>query len=644
MSAELGKDCSLSDYIKRHDPKKLCWMPLWETGSIKVRPSTATFDPQATSRLGTCDASGVWTTNSNECEVEMVCVSLPAPHDNGINLDTFGQLQANVIIRHVENKHTWLKVSGGKAKVVANAKKHPGVAVWYDAGNGYWRSSIWPLVRDFLAFKTTGVDARANRTKRASPQVSQEEEHVYEEKEDTNEEIPLGQPVLVDDAPLHDDAANGLLNWQLKAPAVKAPAVKAPAVKAPAVLENYFGAPSKRNKTDESNVVPVAGVFGGKDKLQSFLDEHCVWEETAPVRQWLGVKEMLATYNAEMGTTLKEMDFKYDLKSHGATSADYKEKGQAILSDVPLCRNTANGLLNWRLKVVGTPSKRKKEREVAEEREAAEGKDKLQSFLDEHCVWEETAPVRQWLGVKEMLATYNAEMGTTLKEMDFKYDLRWHGATSADYKEKGQAILSHVPLCRNTANGLLNWRLKAVGSPSKRKKTDESNVVPVASVVVQAVGVPIAQRPNRPVRGKDWLTPIDTHQQTMLYCGHIQDLWRYLKQYDLHKHNNPATWKAIREWTYTESGRKWLALAGMTPDGITLDHIHCKADGIIDHPYNCFLMPGSANSHFKDKWSEEKAQYIGELATRTSFRFVKWYIDESKKYKIDCSKFTGAGL
>ena len=524
MSAELGKDCSLSDYIKRHDPKKLCWMPLWETGSIKVRPSTATFDPQATSRLGTCDASGVWTTNSNECEVEMVCVSLPAPHDNGINLDTFGQLQANVIIRHVENKHTWLKVSGGKAKVVANAKKHPGVAVWYDAGNGYWRSSIWPLVRDFLAFKTTGVDARANRTKRASPQVSQEEEHVYEEKEDTNEEIPLGQPVLVDDAPLHDDAANGLLNWQLKAPAVKAPAV----------LENYFGAPSKRNKTDESNVVPVAGVFGGKDKLQSFLDEHCVWEETAPVRQWLGVKEMLATYNAEMGTTLKEMDF--------------------------------------------------------------------------------------------------------------KYDLRWHGATSADYKEKGQAILSHVPLCRNTANGLLNWRLKAVGSPSKRKKTDESNVVPVASVVVQAVGVPIAQRPNRPVRGKDWLTPIDTHQQTMLYCGHIQDLWRYLKQYDLHKHNNPATWKAIREWTYTESGRKWLALAGMTPDGITLDHIHCKADGIIDHPYNCFLMPGSANSHFKDKWSEEKAQYIGELATRTSFRFVKWYIDESKKYKIDCSKFTGAGL
>ena len=59
---------------------------------------------------------------------------------------------------------------------------------------------------------------------------------------------------------------------------------------------------------------------------------------------------MLATYNAEMGTTLKEKDLKEKLKSHRATSADYMEKGQAILSDAPLRRNTANGLLNWQLK------------------------------------------------------------------------------------------------------------------------------------------------------------------------------------------------------------------------------------------------------------------------------------------------------
>ena len=94
----------------------------------------------------------------------------------------------------------------------------------------------------------------------------------------------------------------------------------------------------------------ASAYLGKQDKLQSFLDEHCVRRETAPMRQWLGVKEMLATYNAEMGTTLKEKDLKEKLKSHRATSADYKEKGQAILCDAPLRRNTANGLLNWRLK------------------------------------------------------------------------------------------------------------------------------------------------------------------------------------------------------------------------------------------------------------------------------------------------------
>ena len=73
--------------------------------------------------------------------------------------------------------------------------------------------------------------------------------------------------------------------------------------------------------------------------------------EATPVRQWLGVKEMLTKYNDEMGSMLKEKDLKEKLKSHHATSADYKEKGQAILSDSPLRRNTANGLLNWRLRV-----------------------------------------------------------------------------------------------------------------------------------------------------------------------------------------------------------------------------------------------------------------------------------------------------
>ena len=40
------------------------------------------------------------------------------------------------------------------------------------------------------------------------------------------------------------------------------------------------------------------------------------------MRQWLGVKEMLVTYNAEMGTTLKEKDLKGRLKTLGFTTND----------------------------------------------------------------------------------------------------------------------------------------------------------------------------------------------------------------------------------------------------------------------------------------------------------------------------------
>ena len=145
-------------------------------------------------------------------------------------------------------------------------------------------------------------------------------------------------------------------------------------------------------------------------------------------------------------------------------------------------------------------------------------------------------------------------------------------------------------------------------------------------------------------RGKGWVQKLNSMQQTMLYCGHNQDLWKYLKKRNLEKHNSLAAWKGIREWTYTPKGREWLKSAGMTPEGVALDHIHAKAGGRIDHAYNCFLMPTSVNSYFKDRWDKEKQEYIGELASATASRFVKWYIEAARKHQIDCSKFSGAGV
>ena len=90
--------------------------------------------------------------------------------------------------------------------------------------------------------------------------------------------------------------------------------------------------------------------LGKQDVLQRFLDDFCIREETSPVRQWLGVKEMLASYNTQTESRMKEKDFKEKLKAHRTTSADYCEKGAATISDKPLRRNTANGLLHWRLR------------------------------------------------------------------------------------------------------------------------------------------------------------------------------------------------------------------------------------------------------------------------------------------------------
>ena len=149
---------------------------------------------------------------------------------------------------------------------------------------------------------------------------------------------------------------------------------------------------------------------------------------------------------------------------------------------------------------------------------------------------------------------------------------------------------------------------------------------------------------NQAKRDKKWVQPLDSIQQTMLYCGHNQDLWKYLTERKLEKYNSPSTWKGIREWTYTPKGRKWLKRAGMNPEGVALDHIHPRVGGQIDHLYNCFLMPTSVNSYFGDRVGYEKDEYIGNLASKTAQRFVTWYINETRKQRIDCSKFSGAGV
>jgi hypothetical protein len=55
-------------------------------------------------------------------------------------------------------------------------------------------------------------------------------------------------------------------------------------------------------------------------------------------------------------------------------------------------------------------------------------------------------------------------------------------------------------------------------------------------------------------------------------------------------------------------------------------------------------MPTSVNSYFRDRTDKEKDEYIGDLASRTADKFVTWYIEMTRKFRVDCSKFSGAGV
>jgi hypothetical protein len=175
---------------------------------------------------------------------------------------------------------------------------------------------------------------------------------------------------------------------------------------------------------------------------------------------------------------------------------------------------------------------------------------------------------------------------------------------------------------------------------------DESPLLLEHHPSLRASPAPSAKRQKGPVRPKNWITPLTTVQQTLLYCGNNQDLYDYLKGYDLHWRTGPAVWSAIRKWTYSPTGRNYLKNAGFDrPECLTLDHIHSKNGGRIEHPFNCFLLPGAPNSHFRDAPPETKAWYIGMLAAGTADRFCKWFTDQANRTnQIDCTKFMAYGV
>jgi hypothetical protein len=173
----------------------------------------------------------------------------------------------------------------------------------------------------------------------------------------------------------------------------------------------------------------------------------------------------------------------------------------------------------------------------------------------------------------------------------------------------------------------------------------------VTTAAIQAVGVLTApvkepsKKPKAVATGRDpnlYAPPASAMKQQARFAGTCQPLKTYLTQRRLWKTQGRAHWDAIAEWCKTPGGRQWLRDCDLHPEGINLDHIHDKDHTPVWHAFNCYFMPGGANSHFGNRSDDIKAKYVGEQAWHVSGAFITWYIEKANELTIDCSKFNPA--
>ena len=408
--ASLDKNASFKDFLKVHDKGKAAWCDLWEKGRQEVVPSTVTFDPECEFRLGSRGTNGVWVTGQKTAGMQALVVSLPEPHNNGINFTTFTKSDADLCVSSVISTHPWMKGSLSKSAATKLAMETPKKEVRYDSSHGYWRSCIYEIVRDYATLRSSGVDPRADKIQR-----------------------------------------------------------------------------NKRHATVETDEAVVGAAVGAA----------------------VGAKTMV-----------------------GSSTAAAK--------------------------------------------------------------------------VAKAVKPVAGEVNLTEKLVDVSQELLQPDDAAA--------------------------RERAAASPTATTTAETTNTTT------------LNKQATCKARVADWVQPLDAGKQMLLYAPYNPSLRKYLSARNLLKHQGQAHWNAIREWTYTPEGYKTLAMCGLAPEGIQLDHICPKANGRVDYMYNCFFMPAAVNSHFKDRYDDEKKAYIGEVAANESRKFIKWYIDQTSKTMLDCSKYSGFGL
>lgn len=150
MNSREDTNRAFLNYIKRHDCQKAQYAALWYDGSVELRPSSYTFEGGQLKKGSSSDAP-------------TITIHLPPPFDKGIDFLTFSKIDSKVCCDAVISDCNWLRSSYTWKNARDDAINSPGETFNFDSKNGYWRSAIFELVRDFWLFYTSGVDPRDHK-------------------------------------------------------------------------------------------------------------------------------------------------------------------------------------------------------------------------------------------------------------------------------------------------------------------------------------------------------------------------------------------------------------------------------------------------------------------------------------------------
>lgn len=135
--------------------------------------------------------------------------------------------------------------------------------------------------------------------------------------------------------------------------------------------------------------------------------------------------------------------------------------------------------------------------------------------------------------------------------------------------------------------------------------------------------------------GSLYPTPSTIHQLART-CALCTPLKHYLQRKNLVNYAHKNIVNQVHNFFKTKR-TDLLEAAGLSPLAFSVDHVISKGTEGLDIWYNLVLMEPGANSHFGDRWDNEKRRYVGEHAANIANGVHAFY--KRDQYQYDFSKF-----